>query len=445
MKKELIQSIKIITLSLVIGLGVSIVYATDWTAPLSSAPTCTSGNPGCDVPVNVGPGYQHKTGDLDVADSSIFDNGFISDGQTLITGAPGITSGLHIGKMTTSPDTDLYIYKFSSTGSEHATTYPAQLCVESDGRVSICDSGAPVVNFTFSDGSTTKSFNNPDNDVTPNSNGVTLTWSLSNTTGSTTCTASSKLSYAGTDVSTSVSWTGSKSIAGGTSSGVTVKNFGTTEYKLVCDNDGNNLTTADQTTKTVTASIAGALNYVRSTSTATGTLASSDFTNIQTFYISSIIGAGGAGAGNLVPGTNGVASKFSTITANGGSGGKDFNTGGGGGSGGTVTGITGDTGTSGNAYNTASSQGCGGVTSNSGNYNLTPPNNTFCSSKTTSDGYGGDGDYVHGGGGGGAGGRVHNIYFTNPGTTFTYQVGAGGASTGTTNSKAGNGTLVVSW
>ena len=440
MKKDLIQSIKIITLSLIIGLGISIVYA-DWVAPLHPAPTCNSDDPGCDAPINVGQGTQTKVGVTILGDGGW---GASIDGITQISGVAGPTGGLHVGNEY-SQDTDFYMYKFSSDGPEQATTYPAQLCVESDGRVSICDSGAPVVNFTFSDGSTTKSFNNPDNDVTPNSNGVTLTWSLSNTTGNTTCTASSKLSYAGTDVSTSVSWTGSKSIAGGTSSGVTVKNFGTTEYKLVCDNDGSNLTPGDQTTKTVTASIAGALNYVRSTSTVTGTLASSDFTNIQTFYISSIIGAGGAGAGNLVPGTNGVASKFSTITANGGSGGKDFNTGGGGGSGGTVTGITGDTGTSGNAYNTASSQGCGGVTSNSGNYNLTPPNNTFCSSKTTSDGYGGDGDYVHGGGGGGAGGRVHNIYFTNPGTTFTYQVGAGGASTGTTNSKAGNGTLVVSW
>ncbi len=59
--KEISQSIKVIVLGLAIGLGVSFVSA-NWTAPLSTAPTCTSGNPGCDAPVNVSNTNQTKGG-----------------------------------------------------------------------------------------------------------------------------------------------------------------------------------------------------------------------------------------------------------------------------------------------------------------------------------------------------------------------------------------------
>ena len=35
-----------------------------WTGPLSAPPACTSGNPGCDAPLNVTSAAQIKTGSL---------------------------------------------------------------------------------------------------------------------------------------------------------------------------------------------------------------------------------------------------------------------------------------------------------------------------------------------------------------------------------------------
>jgi len=38
----------------------------DWTAPTQAPPNCTSGNPGCDAPINVGGTTQTKTGSLTI-------------------------------------------------------------------------------------------------------------------------------------------------------------------------------------------------------------------------------------------------------------------------------------------------------------------------------------------------------------------------------------------
>ena len=59
--KEITQPLKVILLGLVLGLGISVVSA-DWTQPLAPAPTCMSGNPGCDAPINVGSAFQAKSG-----------------------------------------------------------------------------------------------------------------------------------------------------------------------------------------------------------------------------------------------------------------------------------------------------------------------------------------------------------------------------------------------
>ncbi len=52
---------------IIIGLfvGVVFVYA-DWSAPISSPPTCVAGNPGCDTPINVSSIDQTKLGSLGV-------------------------------------------------------------------------------------------------------------------------------------------------------------------------------------------------------------------------------------------------------------------------------------------------------------------------------------------------------------------------------------------
>ncbi len=59
--KEIIQALKVIVLGLVLGLGVSVVSA-DWVQPSAQAPTCQSGNPGCDAPINVSSSNQSKDG-----------------------------------------------------------------------------------------------------------------------------------------------------------------------------------------------------------------------------------------------------------------------------------------------------------------------------------------------------------------------------------------------
>src|SRR3989344_3091563 len=66
---------------IIIGLfvGVVFVYA-DWSAPISSPPTCVSGDPGCDAPINIGSVDQTKNaglglvGNFNVGGFSIFNN-----------------------------------------------------------------------------------------------------------------------------------------------------------------------------------------------------------------------------------------------------------------------------------------------------------------------------------------------------------------------------------
>lgn len=84
MKKQLI------TLAALAGgfvLGASALVAlADWSAPLSSPPTCTAGNPGCDAPINVGAVGQMKTGLLSLGNFQFVPPGMPKtgiQGQTL--------------------------------------------------------------------------------------------------------------------------------------------------------------------------------------------------------------------------------------------------------------------------------------------------------------------------------------------------------------------------
>lgn len=82
MKKEIIQNTKVIVLALVLALGVSYVYA--WTAPTQTPPNCTSGNPGCDAPINVSNVGQTKVGGLTL------NTGGAADGLVVAKGNVGI-------------------------------------------------------------------------------------------------------------------------------------------------------------------------------------------------------------------------------------------------------------------------------------------------------------------------------------------------------------------
>jgi hypothetical protein len=68
--------------------GTTVVFA--WTGPLSTPPSCTSGNPGCDAPVNVGPTDQVKNAGLSV-------NKFVVFGNTLLGGISGSNAYLNFG------------------------------------------------------------------------------------------------------------------------------------------------------------------------------------------------------------------------------------------------------------------------------------------------------------------------------------------------------------
>ena len=62
LKKSLLFIIAII---LVLGLSVSFQsLLAAWTAPAANPPTCATGDPGCDAPLNAGPLIQPKSGAL---------------------------------------------------------------------------------------------------------------------------------------------------------------------------------------------------------------------------------------------------------------------------------------------------------------------------------------------------------------------------------------------
>lgn len=86
---------------LLVLLGAGIISASalaDWTAPLATAPTCTSGNPGCDAPVNVSTTSQRKLGAFRV------DGVFRTDSETILSTLGG---NVGIGTLTPSQKLDL--------------------------------------------------------------------------------------------------------------------------------------------------------------------------------------------------------------------------------------------------------------------------------------------------------------------------------------------------
>ncbi len=60
MKKQFIQTIKVVVLALMLSVGVGYVFA--WSGPPGAPTGCPTGYPGCDAPINVGGSPQQKTG-----------------------------------------------------------------------------------------------------------------------------------------------------------------------------------------------------------------------------------------------------------------------------------------------------------------------------------------------------------------------------------------------
>lgn len=234
MKKELIQSIKIITLSLIIGLGVSIVYAWDWTEPPCSAPGCNT-----PAPVNVGPDAQNKTGDLTVRDASLIENGFISDGWSIITGnpdtgLPGASAGLYIGDES-SPSTDVTLYKFShktgaSNPSSATVSTSVPLCIDYYGKILPCEAPTGTVDLVLSETSYNQQYTNVS--APSASRSATLTWTVPS--GASCIVGNQTETPAGTVTGWPVGYT----INSSGSASVTFTRYGASTLTLTCDYGG---------------------------------------------------------------------------------------------------------------------------------------------------------------------------------------------------------------
>ncbi|MFH1822776.1 MAG: hypothetical protein ABH830_03690, partial [Patescibacteria group bacterium] len=86
----------LILIFLTLGLSISLQsLLADWTAPVADPPTCASGDPGCDAPLNVSNTAQQKAGTL------ILNTGGSENGLIVENGKVGVG--------TTNPDTLLHV------------------------------------------------------------------------------------------------------------------------------------------------------------------------------------------------------------------------------------------------------------------------------------------------------------------------------------------------
>src|SRR3989344_1603398 len=78
-KKQLLDTVKIVAVGLALGVGTGYLFA--WTGAPGTPPTCPSGSPGCDAPLNVSSTGQKKAGGLAMGPTapSVPANGAILD------------------------------------------------------------------------------------------------------------------------------------------------------------------------------------------------------------------------------------------------------------------------------------------------------------------------------------------------------------------------------
>ncbi len=97
MKKQISYKVVSLVFSILVVCFAIAFYAVAWDEPLQNPPGCTSRDPGCDAPINVGNVGQHKTGTLRVA-------GLTADGETHLAWDSG-----NVGIGTRSPGDKLHI------------------------------------------------------------------------------------------------------------------------------------------------------------------------------------------------------------------------------------------------------------------------------------------------------------------------------------------------
>jgi hypothetical protein len=123
---KIINTAKIIILGLIIGLGVNYIIA-DFTSPLHTPPTCLTGEPGCDTPLNVGNIGQVKNGGLTLGHISGIPNGLI------------VENG-NVGIGTTSPNRLLTLQGTNATVMVRGAGFPELSVgnlIDASGRLSL--------------------------------------------------------------------------------------------------------------------------------------------------------------------------------------------------------------------------------------------------------------------------------------------------------------------
>ena len=97
LKKIKISLFFIIAIFLVLSLSVSFQsLLAAWTAPLANPPTCATGDPGCDAPLNAGPLIQPKSGALWLNTNGLSPYGLIVESGNVGIGTTGPLSKLDV-------------------------------------------------------------------------------------------------------------------------------------------------------------------------------------------------------------------------------------------------------------------------------------------------------------------------------------------------------------
>ncbi len=106
-------------LLIIVSFAVVTGFVLAWTEPIATPPTCTTGNPGCDAPLNVSSNAQSKAGDLNIGGglkywiTKLGDSFALKNNAGLIKFILGQDGNVGIG--TAAPSTLLEIYKTNTS------------------------------------------------------------------------------------------------------------------------------------------------------------------------------------------------------------------------------------------------------------------------------------------------------------------------------------------
>ncbi len=135
-----------IVIILTLGLSISLQSILAWTAPSASPPTCATGNPGCDEPLNISNATQQKIGGLVLNTGGIATNGLIVDQGNVGIGTVGpdrkldILDGSSPQMRLTQADNSVYADFQMTSGGDLVMNIDGQsnqLVLDNNGNVGI--------------------------------------------------------------------------------------------------------------------------------------------------------------------------------------------------------------------------------------------------------------------------------------------------------------------